>query len=225
MRLSPGDIDVFLDRSCYWMLPKVKNLSLVPTSEYMSGCPNSSYTHMPVMEWEEIQRDFAAVFEGLPTNVQVRELCGFLLTHCPPPQFIVVPEVKRMRDQASSKRCGEMEGEEFAMSILRSFDLDIARNAIFNSKYISCFGGIDTFEAFFDESRLLYLELDTLVWSDRSWREMTENEKQLKRLDTKARVKKYAERVEYRHFVQYTKPLEETSAKEFWAMQPYKPYR
>ena len=81
MRLPQGDIDVFLDRSCYWMLPEVDGLSLVPTSEYMSGCPNSSYKHMPVWEWDEVQRDFAAVFEGLPTNVQVRELCGALLIH------------------------------------------------------------------------------------------------------------------------------------------------
>lgn len=225
MRLSQGDIDVFLDRSCYWMLPEVKNLSLVPTSEYMSGCPNSSYTHMPVWEWDEVQRDFAAVFEGLPTNVQVGQLCESQSNHHPPPQFILVPEVRRVRGQASAKRCGRMEGEEFAMNILRSFDLDLARNAIFNSKYISCFGGIDTCVAFFEESELLYLELDTLVWSDRSWRGMTEDEKQLKRLDTKARVKKYVARLEYRHFIQYTKPLEEASAEEFWDMQPYKPYR
>lgn len=81
MRLFPGDIDVFLDRSCYWMLPMVKNLRLVPTSEYMSDCPNSSYTHLPVGEWDEVQRDFAAVFEGLPTNVQVKKLCKSLVNH------------------------------------------------------------------------------------------------------------------------------------------------
>ena len=135
-----------------------------------------------------------------------------------------MPEVKRVRGQAGSKRCGEMEGQEFALNILRSFDLDIVRNAIYDSKYLSCLGGIDTFVAFFDESELQYLELDTLVWSDRSWRGMTEDEKQLRRMDTKARVKKYVARTEYRHFVQYTKLLEETSAEEFWDMQAYKPY-
>ena len=78
LTLEHGDIDVFCDRGFYFSLPAVKNLSLVPTSEYVSGCPNSSYTHMPVDEWDEIQRTFTAVFEGVPTNVQVKNYA----THC-----------------------------------------------------------------------------------------------------------------------------------------------
>ena len=39
-----------------------------------------------------------------------------------------------------------------------------------------------------------FMELDTLVWSDRSWRPMNEAEKQLKRADTRARVEKYVAR-------------------------------
>ena len=58
LTVGHGDIDVFLDRSVYFGLPEVEYLSLVPTSEYWSGCPNSSYTHMPVEDWDEIQRDF-----------------------------------------------------------------------------------------------------------------------------------------------------------------------
>ena len=80
LTVGHGDIDVFLDRSVYFGLPKVENLSLVPTSEYWSGCPNSSFTHMPVEEWDEIQRDFTAVFEGVPTNVQVKK--KNYVTHC-----------------------------------------------------------------------------------------------------------------------------------------------
>lgn len=87
-----------------------------------------------------------------------------------------------------------MEGEEFALNILRSFDLDIVRHAIYDNKYISTWGGLDTIKTFFDEDQLQYLKLDTLVWSDRAWRGLTEAEKHLKRMDTKARVKKYVAR-------------------------------
>ena len=45
-----------------------------------------------------------------------------------------------------------------------------------------------------DGSVYRFMELETLVWSDRAWRPMNEAEKQLKRADTKARVSKYVAR-------------------------------
>ena len=45
-----------------------------------------------------------------------------------------------------------------------------------------------------DGSVYRFMELETLVWSGRSWRPMNEAEKQLKRADTKARVSKYVGR-------------------------------
>ena len=121
MKFSQGDIDVFLDRSCYFALLQVENyqiqikidtasnrlekfsiiysliltsasrikdmvlhghmdmdtenLLLIPTSEYISH-PNNAYAHMPVEDWGDIQRDFATVFEGRRTNVQVKKLCS-----------------------------------------------------------------------------------------------------------------------------------------------------
>ncbi len=84
-----GDIDVFLDRCCYFKLaealwksevPELSGLVLIPTSEYgprgldMDGMQPARFTHMPVEEWGEIQRDFATVFQGLLTNVQVGKI-------------------------------------------------------------------------------------------------------------------------------------------------------
>ena len=160
LTVEHADIDVFLDRSVYFNLPEVENLSLVPTSEYWSGCPNSSYTHMPVEEWGEIQRDFTAVFEGEPTNVQVKKLCNSLLNHPLPHQFVVVPEVRRGLGHPHSKPCRKMEGLEFARHVLQNFDLDIAQQGIYANKYITCGGGLDTLMAFFDEDWFQYMSLD-----------------------------------------------------------------
>lgn len=106
----------------------------------------------------------------------------------------MVPEVRRMKGQAPSKRCGEMEGSEFADYVLANFDLDIARHAIYNNRYLSYPGGLDTLMTFYDDYWLRFLSLDGLVWSDRAWRPMTETEKHLKKMDTKARAKKYVAR-------------------------------
>ena len=40
----------------------------------MDGMQPARFTHMPVEEWGEIQRDFATVFQGLLTNVQVGKI-------------------------------------------------------------------------------------------------------------------------------------------------------
>lgn len=34
MRVFIGDIDVFMDNSCFYSLPFVKNLRIIPTTEY-----------------------------------------------------------------------------------------------------------------------------------------------------------------------------------------------
>ena len=79
--------------------------------------------------------------------------------------------------------------------VLSFFDLDISRKGIFANKYISCEGGLDTILTFFDDDWLYNLmEYECLVWSDRSWRPRTETEKEERRMDTKARVKKYVAR-------------------------------
>ena len=116
------------------------------------------------------------------------------MNHPLPVQFIVVPEVRRVIGQPPSKPCRKMVGLEFARHVLENFDLDIAQKGIYANKYISCEGGLDTLATFFDEDWLQCLRLNALVWSDRSWRPMTETEKQQKRMDTKARVKKYVAR-------------------------------
>ena len=90
-----------------------------------------------------------------------------------------------------------MEGLEFARHVLENFDLDIARQGIFANKYISCKGGLDTLVTFFEEDWLQRMILNALVWSDRSWRPMTETEKELKRMNTQARIKKYVSRCSY----------------------------
>lgn len=110
-----------------------------------------------------------------------------------------------------SKPCREMEGLEFAMQVLANFDLDIVQKGIYANQYISYPStGLNTLMTFFNEEQLQDLDLEALVWSDRSscgwtpksttttctcsWRPMSEVEKQLKRMDTKARVKKYVAR-------------------------------
>jgi hypothetical protein len=173
-------------------IKQVENLQLLPASEYWSISPNSSYAHMPCEQWDEIQRDFTAVFDGKWTNVQVGNP-SVHSTHLYV-QFIVVPEIRRVEGRNPSKRCSDMEGSEFAMHVLESFDLDIARHAIHANNYISCCGGVETFKAFCDKDYLQHLELNTLVWSERSWRPMTDGEKHLKRMDTKARAMKYIAR-------------------------------
>ena len=94
---------------------------------------------MPCEQWDEIQRDFTAVFDGKWTNVQVGNP-SVHSTHLYV-QFIVVPEIRRVEGRNPSKRCSDMEGSEFAMHVLESFDLDIARHAIHANNYISCCGG------------------------------------------------------------------------------------
>ena len=109
-------------------------------------------------------------------------------------QIIVVPEVRRMIHRAPSKPCSEMAGTEFAKHVLENFDLDIAQHAIYANDYISGWGGLDTILTFIDEEHLQFMDLNVLIWSDRSWRPMTEAEKQMRRMETKARVVKYVGR-------------------------------
>ena len=47
---------------------------------------------------------------------------------------------------------------DFALSVLESFDFDITRHAIVDSKYISSPGGLDLFETYFDNDLALNLE-------------------------------------------------------------------
>ena len=135
---------------CGYMDMDTENLLLIPTSEYIPH-PNATYAHMPVEDWGDIQRDFATVFERRRTNVQVKNLCNSYFNYHPTAQFIVVPEVRRMRGRDPSKPCGEMDGPEFTKHVLENFDLDIVRHAIHASNYISCPGGLDTIVTFFDD--------------------------------------------------------------------------
>lgn len=164
---------------------------------------------MPIGQWMEIQREFSAVYNGQRTNIQVP---GFIHSHesLSPVQIIVVPEVRRMIGREPSKPCSEMEGTEFAKHVLENFDLDIVRHAIYANDYISGWGGLDTILTFIDEEYLQFMDLNVLVWPDRSscsripystttvcdcsWRPMTQTEKHLKRMETKARVAKYVSR-------------------------------
>ena len=59
-----------------------ENLRLIPTSEYIPH-PNATFANMPADDWADIQRDFATVFEGRRTNVQVKKLCNSRLNYCP----------------------------------------------------------------------------------------------------------------------------------------------
>ena len=87
-----------------------------------------------------------------------------------------------------------MTGCEFALSVLGSFDLDISRCGIYNYKFLSCGGGLDTVRTFFNEGLLLDLNLEALVKSGRGWRGLSEGEKHLRRMETGERVKKYVSR-------------------------------
>ena len=87
-----------------------------------------------------------------------------------------------------------MVGNEFALSVLGSFDLNISRCGIYNYKYLSCGGGLDVVRTFFNEELLLDLDLEALVVSGEGWRGMSEGEKHLRRMETKERVKKYVGR-------------------------------
>ena len=110
-----------------------------------------------------------------------------------------------------------MTGPEFALSVLNSFDLDMARHCIFKNQYLSLWGGIDTVRAFFNNSELSKLDMEALVWSDRGWRGLSEGEKHLKRMETKERVWRYVQRINYNHpnFSHFPEPIEELSEKEF----------
>ena len=115
------------------------------------------------------------------------------------PQFIVVAEERMLRGRTRSKPirskpCSEMVGNEFALSVLGSFDLNISRCGIYNYKYLSCGGGLDVVKTFFNEELLLDLDLEALVVSGQGWRGRSEGEKHLRRMETKERVKKYVGR-------------------------------
>ena len=86
----------------------------------------------------------------LKSSVTIAELLSNI-------QFIVVPEVRRMRGRSPSKPCGEMEGSEFARHVLENFDLDISRHAIYANNYISWAGGLDTIVTFFDDDCYRYV--------------------------------------------------------------------
>ena len=87
-----------------------------------------------------------------------------------------------------------MTGCEFALSVLGSFDINISRCGIFNYKYLSCGGGLDIVQTFFNEELLLDLDLEALVRSGGGWRGLSEGEKHLRRMETRERVKKYVSR-------------------------------
>ena len=111
----------------------------------------------------------------------------------------MVPEITRQRGPTRarpirSKPYRDMTGSEFALAVLGTFDLDMARHCIFKDQYLSISGGIDTLRAFFDDGELSNLNVDGLVWSHRSWRGLSEGEKHHKRMETKQRVKKYVSR-------------------------------
>ena len=111
----------------------------------------------------------------------------------------MVPEERLLRGRTRSKPvrskpCSEMTGCEFALSVLGSFDLDISRCGIYNYKFLSCGGGLDTVRTFFNEGLLLDLNLEALVKSGRGWRGLSEGEKHLRRMETGERVKKYVGR-------------------------------
>lgn len=114
----------------------------------------------------------------------------------------MVPEERVVRGRTRSKPirskpCSEMTGWEFALSVMKSFDLNISRCCIYNNEYFSCEGGLDIVQTFFNEELLLDLDLEALIWTRRAWRDMSESEKHLRRMETKERVKKYAARWSY----------------------------
>ena len=111
----------------------------------------------------------------------------------------MVPEERLVRGPTRSKPirskpCSEMTGREFAMHVMASFDLNITRCCIYDNEYLTCEGGLDLIQTFYNEELLQNLDLEGLVWSGRGWRGLSVGEKHLRRMATKERVNKYVSR-------------------------------
>ena len=117
-----------MDIACFYSLPYVRNLRIIPTSDY------------------EASSVYVCVYKGLVEAQVTKKKKKKILDNTTLPQFIVVAEERMLRGRTRSKPirskpCSEMVGNEFALSVLGSFDLNISRCGIYNYKYLSCGGG------------------------------------------------------------------------------------
>ena len=150
---------------------------------------------------------FSVAFEGELTNVQ----------------FIVMPALCRIEGQdLPPKSCRQMTWQEFAMHVLSGFDLDICRFGIYDNQYISCPGGLDFLRVHFYPEEVNNLKQEGMVWvygpwaeSLGKWQSLSEEEKNDRREDTRARASKYVKRMQCGHFTQFAGPVEVHTMEEY----------
>ena len=94
----------------------------------------------------------SVIYDGIETKVQVvlskiKFMCTIFF------QFIVRKDIVK-RGRVTT----EMTMMDFALSVIESFDFDITRHAIVDSKYLSSPGGLDLLETYFNNELALNLE-------------------------------------------------------------------